>query len=77
MPKKVFDPNKMKKCGSSNIELRISNWQFDIQNRELKVSFDIKNLIFGHVPVAKECFDPNKMINSGSSNIECQTNFSI
>ena len=77
MPKKVFDPNKMKKCGSSNIELRISNWQFDIQNRELKVSFDIKNLIFGHFPIAKECFDPNKMINSGSSNIEYRTYFSI
>ena len=61
MPKKVFDPNKMKKCGSSNIEyrtthVRISNWQFDIQNRELKVSFDIKNLIFGHFPIAKEGF---------------------
>ena len=40
----------------SNIELRISNWQFDIQNRELKVSFDIKNLIFGHIPIAKEGF---------------------
>ena len=56
MPKKVFDPNKMKKCGSSNIELRISNWQFDIQNRALKVSFDIKNLISGHFPIAKESF---------------------
>ena len=77
MPKKVFDPNKMKKCGSSNIELRILNWQFDIQNRELKVSFDITNLIFGHFPIAKECFDPNKIINSGSSNIEYRTNFSI
>ena len=79
MPKKVFDPNKMKKAvvRISNIELRISNWQFDIQNRELKVSFDIKNLIFGLFPIAKECFDPNKMINSGSSNIEYRTNFSI
>ena len=77
MPKKVFDPNKMKKCGSSNIELRISNWQFDIQNRELKVSFDIKNLIFGHFPIANECFDSNKMIYSGSLNIEYRTNFSI
>ena len=48
MSKKVFDPNKMKKCGSSNIEYRITNieLEFDIQNRELKVSFDIKNLIF-------------------------------
>ena len=58
MPKKVFDPNKMKNAvvRISNIELRISNWQFDIQNRELKVSFDIKNLIFGHFPIAKEGF---------------------
>ena len=56
MPKKVFDPSKKKKCGSSNIELRISNWQFDIQNRELKVSFDIKNLIFGDFPMVKEGF---------------------
>ena len=72
MPKKVFDPNKMKNSGSSNIELRISNWQFDTQNRELKVSFHIKNLIYGHFPNAKEGFDPNKMINSGSSNIEYQ-----
>ena len=56
MPKKVFDPYKTKNGSSSNIELRISNLQFDIQNRELKVSFDIKNLIFGHFPIAKEGF---------------------
>ena len=56
MPKKVFDPNKMKNSGSSNIELRISNWQFDIQNSALKVSFDIKNLTFGHLLIAKEGF---------------------
>ena len=38
----------------------------------LKVSFDIKNLIFGNCPNAKEGFDPNKMINSGGSIIEYQ-----
>ena len=56
MPKKVFDPNKLINSGSSNIELRISNWYFDIQNRALKVSFDIKNLILGNFPNAKEGF---------------------
>ena len=50
---KVFDPNKMKNCGSSNIEHRITNWYLDIQNRAFKVSFDITNLIFGN---AKEGF---------------------
>ena len=54
MPKKVFDPNKMTNSGSSNIELRISNWSFDIQNRALKVSFDIENLICGNFLDAKE-----------------------
>ena len=56
MLKKVFDTYKMKNSGSSNIELRISNWQFDIQNGALKVSFDIKHLIFGNFPNAKERF---------------------
>ena len=72
MPKKVFDTNKMKNAvvRITNIELRISNWQFDIQDRELKVSFDIKNLIFGHFPIAKEGFDHKKTKNRGSSNIE-------
>ena len=56
MPKKVFYPNKMKNSGSSNIELRISNWQFDIQNRALKVSFDNENLIRGNFLEAKEGF---------------------
>ena len=42
MLKKVFDPNKMKKSCSLNIEL-VSL----IQNRALKVSFGIKHLIFG------------------------------
>ena len=49
-----FDPTKKKNSGSSNIELRISNWFFDIHNRALKVSFDIKNLIFVDFPNAKE-----------------------
>ena len=40
----------------TNIELRISNWEFDIQNRALKASFDIKKLIFGNFPNAKEGF---------------------
>ena len=48
MPKEVFDPNKTKNSVSSNIELRISSWQFDIQNRALKVCFDTKKLIFGN-----------------------------
>ena len=53
MPKTGFDPNKMINSGSSNSELRISNWQVDIQNRASKVSFDIKNLIFGNFPNEK------------------------
>ena len=58
MPKKVFDPNKMKNGGSSNNA--ISNFELVIwySNRELKVSFDIKNLIFGNFPNAKEDFWP-------------------
>ena len=56
MPKKVFDANKMTNSGSSNIELRISNWLFDIQNRALKGSFDILNLIFSNFLNANEGF---------------------
>ena len=46
----------MKNIGSSNIELRISNWEYDIQNRALKASLDIKKMIFGNFPNAKEGF---------------------
>ena len=58
MPKKVLTLLRRKKAAvrMSNIKPRISNWQYDIQNRELKVGFDIKNLIFGHFPIAKEGF---------------------
>ena len=52
MPKKIFDPNKMINSEySSNIELVI--WY---SNRASKVSFDIKYLIFGNFPNAKEGF---------------------
>ena len=45
MPKKDFDPNKMKNSDeNSNIESRMSIWYFDIQNRALKVIFDHKKL---------------------------------
>ena len=58
MPKKVFDPYKMKNSGSSNIELRmiILVNKFDIQNRALKVSFDLENMICGNFLDAKEGF---------------------
>ena len=55
---KVFVPNLMKNSGCSNIELRILNWYFDIQNRAFKVSLDSTNLIFGNFPNAKEGFWP-------------------
>ena len=79
MFKKIFDTNKMKNSGSSNIEYRTTNIELVIWYSKscIKVSFDIKILIFGLFPNAKEGFDPNKMINSGSLNIEYRTNFSI
>ena len=53
--------------------VRISNFEypfgnFDIQNRALKVSLDIKNLIFRNFPNAK--LRRFLTLNSGSSNIE-------
>ena len=51
MPKKVFDPNKI-----ITAAVRISNWYFDFQNRAFKVSFDIRNVIFGYFLNAKEGF---------------------
>ena len=58
MPKKVFDPIKMKNSGSSIIELRMIELvnKFDIQNRALKVSFDIENMICGNFLDAKVGF---------------------
>ena len=40
----------------SKIEMRISEWYFDIRNCALKVSFDNENVIFEKVLNAKVCF---------------------
>ena len=42
---------------------RVSKWYFDIQNRALKVSSDIENLIFGNVSDAKVASDHKNMKN--------------
>ena len=56
MLKKVFDPNKMKNSGSSNIEYRIGNLIF-------KIVFDIENLICGNFLDAKEHRISNLFLN--------------
>ena len=55
MQKKVFDPKKHEKK-QWQFNLNIENWNTNIdnQNRALKVSFDIENLIFSNIPNAKE-----------------------
>ena len=62
----------MKNRGSPNIENRNTNIKrcFDIQNRALKVSFEIGNLILGNVLYTKEGFDHYNMKNSDNPNIE-------
>ena len=54
MPKKVFDPNKKKNSGGSNVEYRIGNLIFKTVHQNF--SFDINNLIFGNFPNAKDSF---------------------
>ena len=60
MPKKVFDPNKLKNSGSSNIECRIPNYEYRITNVEsvfdINVSFDNETLICGNFLDAYEGF---------------------
>ena len=46
-PKKVFDNNNLKNSDSPNIENR---------NKNIKMVFDIENLIVGNVPNAKVVF---------------------
>ena len=52
MPKNVFGHYNMKNRDSLNI---------DIRNCELRVNFDIENMILGNIPNAKVDFDHNNM----------------
>ena len=54
----------------SKIKMRILKWYFDIQNCELRVNFDIENMVLGNIPNAKVDLDHNNMKNSYSPNIE-------
>ena len=53
----------MKNIGSSNIELRISNWLFDIQNHALKVSLISKTSYAVIFWMPRKGFEHNHMKN--------------